>query len=114
MAGTHEDLVIWQRSLEVIFLIYELSAQLPDGERFGLVSQMRRAAVSVPSNIAEGYCRFSQKDFRRFLGIALGSAAELHTQLIVTERIYNLDTSKLRNEVIEISKMTRAFIKKLS
>lgn len=113
MAGTHEDLIIWQRSLKVTFDIYQLTDKLPSTERYGLSSQMRRCAVSVPSNIAEGYCRFSQKDFKRFLGIALGSVAELQTQLLIVQEVYNLESKNMQEELIEIAKMIRAFIRTL-
>ena len=78
---TFRDLIAWQRSMQLAQAVYQLTRTLPDSERFGLVLQMRRAAVSVPSNIAEGYARQSRKEYVKFLRIARGSLAELSTQL---------------------------------
>lgn len=77
----YKELLVWQKSMEVVKLVYELTANFPDSERFGLVSQLRRCAVSIPSNIAEGRYRGSRKDYRQFLIIAFASGAELETQL---------------------------------
>ena len=82
---SYRDLVAWQRSRELVGEVYLLTAAFPDGERFGLVSQMNRAAVSIPSNIAEGYGRSMTQDYLHFLRIARGSAYELETQLILAE-----------------------------
>ena len=90
MAGdirSFRDLVAWQKGVELCQRVYEDSKSFPADERFGLVAQMRRAAVSVPSNIAEGYGRRSRRDYLRFLNIALGSLCELETQLIVAVRL---------------------------
>ena len=84
---SYRDLRCWSASLDLAADIYELSARFPRREAFGLTSQMRRAAVSVPSNIAEGNARASTREFLRFLGIARGSLAELDTQLIIAERL---------------------------
>lgn len=86
MAG-YQDLVVWQKAMDVVVLVYELTAKFPKDEIFGLVSQMRRAAVSIASNIAEGQGRRMQNEFNHFLGIANGSKAELETQLQLCERI---------------------------
>lgn len=85
--GSYRDLVAWQRAMEVAEAVYLLTSTLPESERFGLASQMRRAAVSVPSNIAEGHARQSPQDFIRFLRIARGSLAELGTQYEVAVRV---------------------------
>ncbi|MCH7813660.1 MAG: four helix bundle protein [Planctomycetes bacterium] len=77
------DLIAWQKGMELCKLVYSVSAAFPWSERFGLASQVRRAAVSVPSNIAEGYARRSKGDYLRFLNIARGSLAEIQTQLIL-------------------------------
>ena len=82
---TFQDVIAWQRSIELAKRIYTLTKHFPDSERFGLSSQMRRCAVSIPSNIAEGYHRSSRSEFRRFCFIAYGSAAELQTQLIIAK-----------------------------
>lgn len=76
----HKDLLVWKKSMELVVLVYGFTNNLPKEERFGLISQMQRSAVSVPSNISEGAGRSSKKDFRRFLYNALGSLNELDTQ----------------------------------
>ncbi|MDP1707258.1 MAG: four helix bundle protein [bacterium] len=84
---SHRDLIVWQKSLELVTSVYRFSKLFPDDERFGLTSQIRRAAVSVPSNIAEGRSRGSRKDFAQFLHIALGSLAEVETQLDIARNL---------------------------
>ncbi|MFH0980798.1 MAG: four helix bundle protein [Planctomycetota bacterium] len=81
------DLIAWQKGIELCKRIYGLSSGFPDSERFGLTSQIRRAAVSVPSNIAEGYGRRSKQDYLRFLDIARGSLAEVYTQLVLAQEL---------------------------
>lgn len=105
VATTFKDLIVWQKSIVLVRQVYELCEELPDKEKFGLSSQMRRAAVSVPSNIAEGYRRRNRKEYLQFLGIASGSAAELETQLIITNDIFNLEVSVSINLLLEIQKM---------
>jgi len=78
---SYRDLVVWQKSIELAKLLYSLTARLPGEEKFGLMSQIRRAAVSVPSNIAEGQARHTTGEFIQFISHAEGSAAELDTQL---------------------------------
>ncbi|HEX3600881.1 MAG TPA: four helix bundle protein [Lacipirellulaceae bacterium] len=78
---SYRDLIVWKDGIALTLSVYKLTAHFPDSERFGLVSQMRRCAVSVPSNIAEGHARFSTREYIRHLSIALGSLAELETQL---------------------------------
>src|SRR5690606_2144810 len=85
--NTYQDLTVWQRSIDLIEAIYTLTRAFPNEERFGLTSQMRRAAVSIAANIAEGYGRSSRKDYAHFVGIAFGSSRELDTLLIVATRI---------------------------
>ncbi len=81
------DLKVWQLGQELVLEIYRLTGGLPDEERFGLIAQMRRAAISIPSNIAEGFNRYHNKDYRKFLFVSLGSCAELETQLEIAERL---------------------------
>jgi four helix bundle protein len=76
----HKDLDVWKKSMNLVVLIYDITSKFPSDERFGLTSQMRRAAVSIPSNIAEGAARKGDKEFIQFLMIALGSLSELETQ----------------------------------
>jgi four helix bundle protein len=81
------DLVVWQRAIDLTVCVYRLTQDFPRNEMYGLVSQLRRASVSVASNIAEGRGRLSVPEFRQFLGIALGSTFEVKTQLIVAKRL---------------------------
>ena len=80
---THRDLDVWKDGIALVKLVYGFTSQLPQHEQFGLVSQMRRAAISIPSNIAEGAARSSRIEFARFVSIARGSIAELETQFII-------------------------------
>ena len=80
---SYRELRVWKEAMELAAAIYRLSAAFPDSERFGLTAQLRRAAVAVPSDIAEGYARFTRPDYLRFLGMARGSLAEIETQLIL-------------------------------
>lgn len=117
MKHNFKNLEIWQKLRLLVKEIYLLTAQLPDSEKYGLVSQMRRAAVSVPSNIAEGCGRNTDKDFARFLGIAVGSISELETQLYLLvdlEFIAEATVKYLFKEIENIRKMITGFIKKLN
>jgi four helix bundle protein len=87
MGQSFKDLVAWQKSIDLTAAIYELTSKFPDMERFGLTNQMRRAAVSVPSNIAEGYGRSTKGEYHLFLGHARGSCSELETQLVIARRL---------------------------
>lgn len=87
MARHYQDLIAWQKAMAMVTHVYEITKTFPSDERFGLISQMRRCAVSVPSNIAEGHARKSTGEFRRFLNIALGSNAELTTQLMIAQNL---------------------------
>jgi len=83
MITNYKDLNVWKEAMEIVAIVYRLTARFPKDETYGLVSQMRRAAVSIPSNIAEGSRRNTTKDFVHFLAIASGSTAELETQLLI-------------------------------
>lgn len=116
MLRTYKDLLVWQRSFELVARIYEVPRKLPDEEKFGLISQMRRAAVSIPSNIAEGYARDSTRDYVRLLWIAKGSLAELETQVMLSKRLALLgetDTETILNELGDIERMLAALVRKL-
>ena len=92
----YRDLEVWQLSMRLVELVFELTQRLPDDQRFGLVSQMQRAAVSVPSNIAEGHAKRSGKDYQRHLRIAAGSTAELETQLELCVRLAMANREQVR------------------
>jgi four helix bundle protein len=113
---SYKDLKVWQRSIELVKAVYEITSEFPSDEQFGLISQMRRAAVAVPSNIAEGYKRRSLGDYLRFLQIADGSAAELETQIIISRGLKgtnDLDYSCIDNLLEEVLKMLSVLISKL-
>ena len=103
---THKDLDVYKLSLDLVEDIYKLTKCFPAPENFGLTSQLRRAAVSLPSNIAEWASRASIKDFIRFLNISSGSLAEIETQLVIAERIgYITFKEDLKNNITTIRKM---------
>ncbi len=103
---THKDLIVWQKSIDLVVVIYEMTKQLPSDEKFGIISQIKRSSVSIPSNIAEGAGRGIDKEFARFIDIASGSLSELETQLIIIGRLRFYDTSTIIDkDIIEIRKM---------
>jgi len=110
------DLNVWQLGMEVVLKVYKVTRGFPQEERFGLMIQMRRAAVSIPSNISEGFNRYSNKEYRQFLFVALGSLAELETQVELAVRLGYIPKSAcqdlIENLIIE-TKMLRNLIKKL-
>lgn len=111
---THNDLDVWKRSIELVTEIYTITKSFPKDELYGLVNQIRRAAVSIPSNIAEGAARKNTKEFIQFLYIALGSISELETQIIISQKLSYLDqtkSNKLLKEVIQIISMLLGLIK---
>ncbi|WP_425636703.1 four helix bundle protein [Algoriphagus yeomjeoni] len=111
----YKVLFVWKRAIKLCAHIYKLTADFPNEERFGLISQMRRASVSIPSNIAEGGGRRTDKEFVHFLGIAHGSICELETQLYVSVELEFTDFDKIdfvTNEITEIQKMLYALILK--
>jgi four helix bundle protein len=116
MAQNFHDLVVWQRSIELTVCIYKLTCSFPKDEIYGLVTQMRRASVSVASNIAEGRGRLSHAEFRHFLSLAHGSTFELKTQLVVVERLGMGDPEALgeaQSLAEDVSKMLTSFIQAL-
>lgn len=109
-----KELIVWQRSIELVKEIYKITSRFPESELYGLVSQMRRASVTIPSNIAEGKKRRTRKNFLQFLRIADGSAAELETQVIIAKDLYSrIDFSKAEQLLEEVQKMLITMIKKL-
>ena len=116
MTQGYRDLVVWQQAMDVAVETYRLTSSFPKEEMFGLTSQMRRAAVSIASNIAEGEGRKSKNEFSHFLGIALGSKSELETQLILSERVNLLkttDTEPIKKSLYDIGKMLTALRRKI-
>lgn len=110
------ELKIWNVGINIAEETYRLTKGYPREEMFGLVSQMRRASVSIASNIAEGFNRFSKGDFQRFLGIALGSCGELETQLHLSRNlnfIHETDQKRLSDLIIQEQKMIKGFINNL-
>jgi len=113
---SYKDLIVWQKSMELVKEIYLLTSRFPVSETYGLASQMRRAAISMPSNIAEGYCRGSRKEFTQFINIAFGSGAELETQILLAKSLNFSDEEKLKKVTMlleEIMRMLNALLKKL-
>jgi four helix bundle protein len=116
-ARHYKELIIWQKGMELAKTVYELTASFPSEEKFGLASQMRSAAVSVPSNIAEGQARHGRGEFLQFLSHASGSLAELETQLLLGEnlRYYGSNrSSEIAKNIEELQRMIAAFRRKLS
>ncbi len=111
---SHRDLEIWQRSIKLVVEIYKLTKTFPEDEKYGLTNQIRRASVSVPSNIAEGACRKSNKEFINFLHISLGSLSEVETQIIISNKLkYLNEIESVLSEIKSLMFMTRALIRKL-
>ena len=110
------DIIVWQKSKSLVRYIYTITTRFPKDDLYGLISQIRRSAISIPSNIAEGYGRNSNSEFTRFLRIATGSLYELETQIDIAHDIGFIpdDTYKIfLDQATEISKMLRSFIQKL-
>lgn len=112
----HKNLKIWQRSMDLVEMIYKETVDFPLEEKYGLTSQIRRASSSIPSNIAEGSGRNSNKEFKHFLSIALGSCYEVNTQLELAKRLSMLNHETAHNilrELDEVEKMIIGFSKSL-
>lgn len=99
--SSYKELIVWQKSIELVVLIYKLTSTFPREEIYGLISQLRRCAVSVPSNIAEGWSRKNRPEFINFLSISNGSAAELETQLIISKKL-NFGDEIIRNKCFSL------------
>ena len=104
----YQDLIVWQKAMDVVVEVYRLTKKFPQGEFYGLTNQIRRAAISIPSNIAEGHTRNSRSEYLNFLSIAQGSRAEVETQMIISVRLgyltseETLPTLSLLNEINRI------------
>ena len=110
---SHKDLIVWERSFELVITLYKVTANFPKSEQFNLTSQIRRAAVSIPSNIAEGAARSGKKEFIQFLYISLGSLSELETQILIASELDYLVSNEILSTIEEIRKMLLGLIKKL-
>jgi four helix bundle protein len=113
MVQSYRDLVAWNKAMELVTEIYRVTHNFPKEELFGLMSQLRRAAVSIPSNIAEGKGRLSKGELRQFLGNARGSLAEVETQILIAQNLSYLDaakTSGLLTKVEEVGKILNGLI----
>lgn len=109
----YSDLDIWQDGIRFVTAVYQATKQFPSDERFGLTSQIQRAAVSIPSNIAEGYAQRSDPTLARFLRIAIGSAAEVDTQLLIAQQLQYISLEQmrdLREQVQSLRRRIRAFL----
>ncbi|NJO81332.1 MAG: four helix bundle protein [Chloroflexi bacterium AL-W] len=117
MFKSYRDLEVWKSGMSLAKSIYQVTKSFPDEEKFGLVSQMRRAAISIPSNLAEGHARSSTADFQRFISIALGLAAELETQVLLSFELGYLQEEQqksLLSHLSEMGRMLRGLHKSLS
>jgi four helix bundle protein len=113
---SYRDLEVWRLAIDFVKQIYQVTKKFPASENYGLINQIRRAAVSIPSNIAEGQSRSSTKEFKQFLAISLGSVAELETQLIIAGEIEYLkrdEVDRLLNTLDRIRKMIKGLSKKI-
>lgn len=100
-----KELKVWQKALDVVVDVYKLTAKFPQNERFGLISQIQRAAVSIPSNIAEGAGRNNKREFYQFLGIANGSSFELETQLMISVKLGYSESNETENICSKLSEI---------
>jgi four helix bundle protein len=113
---SYRDLIVWKKSIELCVYVYELCTNFPKSELYGITNQMKRASVSIPSNIAEGQARQHSNEFLQFLSIANGSLAELDTQRIIAEKLGFLscdNSSDLDIQIAELRKMLYALIRSL-
>jgi four helix bundle protein len=117
MAGKcYRDLIVWQKAFELAMAVYEATAHFPREERYGITSQIRKAAISIPSNIAEGQGRRSKREFRHFLFIALGSLMEVETQILISKALTYLkssQTEKLLAKIAEVGRLLNGLSKSL-
>jgi|SRR5580700_1819760 four helix bundle protein len=116
MGKSYRDLVAWQKAMDLVTAVYRASARFPHSEIYGLTSQLRRASVSIPSNIAEGQGRFGAAEFRHFLRQANGSLMELETQILIAERLDYItsdEANNLLNNAAEVGKILNGLIASL-
>ncbi|UPT65366.1 MAG: four helix bundle protein [Sphingobacteriales bacterium JAD_PAG50586_3] len=113
----HKELIAWQKSIILVEEVYKMTQSFPKEEMFGIISQMRRCAISIPSNIAEGHSRNSTGEFKQFLGIAKGSSAELETQLIIANNLGFIKDEKLKEVndlLVDVRKLISGLLRSLN
>lgn len=113
---SHKDLEVWKRSVDLVTLIYDVTSRYPKDENYGITNQIRRAAISIPSNLSEGAARNHSKEFIQFLHICLGSISELETQIIISENLKFLskvDSTRIQNELTELRRMFLGLIRNI-
>lgn len=113
---SYRDLIVWQKSIDLVLVVYKLTEGFPRKEQYGLTGQMRRAVVAIPSNIAEGYARQHKPEYIQFLSVAYASGAELETQLLIAKKLNYGDAAsyqEINNLLDEVSKMLSVMIAKL-
>jgi len=110
MSKPHHKLDVWKKAIAFVKTVYQIAGVFPGDEKFGLVSQMRRAAISIPSNISEGAGRNNTKEFSQFLGIAQGSAAELETQLIISGELGFLEQKRVDEMIQDLDIVSKMII----
>lgn len=102
----HEDLEVWKKSIDIVTDVYKITENFPQSELYGLTNQMRRCAISIPSNIAEGCARFSDKDTVKFISVSMGSVAELQTQFIIAKNLNYIENyDNIKEDLENIKKM---------
>jgi four helix bundle protein len=114
---SYKDLIVWQKAIDLVVAVYRQSKTFPNDETYGLRQQIRRAVVSIPSNIAEGQCRSSTGDFLRFLAIAYGSLGELETQVLIARRLeyFNHEQAEeLFHQINEVGRLINGLKKSLA
>ena len=109
----YEDLIAWQQAYEIVIKVYQATKNFPQDERFGLTQQVQRAAVSIPSNIAEGFGRHTRPDYLRFLDMARGSTYELQTQMRIAHDLGYLDNPELMDKIEELERVLNGLIRAL-
>ena len=113
----HKELIAWQKAIELVEEVYKITQTFPKEEMFGIISQMRRCSISIPSNIAEGHSRNSSGEFKQFLGIAKGSSAELETQLIIAQKLGYITNAKLgevNSLLVDVRKLISGLLRSLN
>ncbi|SMD41869.1 four helix bundle protein [Aquiflexum balticum DSM 16537] len=107
----YKELKVWQKAIDLAVEVYRITEKLPKDERFGLIGQMNRSAVSIPSNIAEGAGRNTDKDFNNFLGVALGSSFELDTQLVISNKLEYVNDQDFQKTEKELEHLQNMIVK---